>query len=222
MPAKVGEKSFITTWLLSLFLGGLGVDRFYLGKVGTGILKLLTFGGLGVWYLIDLIMVITNATRDKDGDKLEGYEKNKVLAIVVTLVILVLGIGASAMNSSKTNTINTQSSVTPEASQEQKQEVMKIDVKTLGDAFDANQVAAEKEWSGKLVEFAAEITNINEGRLSFAGDITSDEYSMTQISCELKDEDQALNVKNGQTITVQGVVGEQTIGVISLGDCTVL
>src|SRR3954447_11954761 len=49
-PQQVA-KSFLVTWLLSLLLGVWGIDRFYLGKVGTGILKLLTFGGLGIWAL---------------------------------------------------------------------------------------------------------------------------------------------------------------------------
>ena len=42
---------------MSIFFGSLGVDRFIMGKVGTGILKLITFGGLGVWWLIDLILI---------------------------------------------------------------------------------------------------------------------------------------------------------------------
>ncbi|MGO4493354.1 TM2 domain-containing protein, partial [Arthrobacter sp. 2YAF22_2] len=51
-----GQKSFLTTWLLALLLGALGADRFYLGKVGTGILKLVTLGGFGIWALIDIIL----------------------------------------------------------------------------------------------------------------------------------------------------------------------
>ena len=54
--------------LLSLFLGGLGVDRFYLGYTGLGILKLLTLGGLGVWALIDLVRIITGNLKPKDGN----------------------------------------------------------------------------------------------------------------------------------------------------------
>lgn len=108
MPAKVGEKNFITAWILSLVVGWLGVDRFYLGKVGTGILKLLTLGGFGVWYIIDLIMIITNATRDKDGDKLDGYEKNKTVAIAVTVVVffffVIMGVNGSKSNNHETNT----------------------------------------------------------------------------------------------------------------------
>lgn len=54
--------------ILSLFLGGLGVDRFYLGYTGLGIVKLLTLGGLGVWALIDLIRIITGNLKPKDGN----------------------------------------------------------------------------------------------------------------------------------------------------------
>lgn len=54
--------------ILSLFLGGLGIDRFYLGYIGTGILKLITFGGLGVWALIDLIRIIVGSLKPKDGE----------------------------------------------------------------------------------------------------------------------------------------------------------
>lgn len=67
IPAGVSPKSWIATLLLSIFLGEFGIDRFYLGKVGTGILKLITLGGLGIWWLVDLIFVIAGAMKDKQG-----------------------------------------------------------------------------------------------------------------------------------------------------------
>lgn len=87
------RKSYVVTWLLSLFLGVLGIDRFYLGKVGTGILKLITGGGLGIWAVIDLVLVLVNAQHDRFGQPLEGYEENKVLSWVVTIIVWVLGLG---------------------------------------------------------------------------------------------------------------------------------
>ncbi|HWM17789.1 MAG TPA: TM2 domain-containing protein [Microbacterium sp.] len=60
-------KSWLATLLLAIFLGELGIDRFYLGKVGTGILKLITFGGFGIWWLIDIILTIAGVATDKQG-----------------------------------------------------------------------------------------------------------------------------------------------------------
>ena len=86
-------KSFVVTWILAFLLGTLGIDRFYLGKIGTGILKLITFGGLGLWTLIDLIITLVGARRDKAGQPLAGYDQYKVLAWIVTIVLVVLGAG---------------------------------------------------------------------------------------------------------------------------------
>jgi TM2 domain-containing membrane protein YozV len=60
-------KSWMTALLLSWLLGAFGADRFYLGYTGLGIAKLLTFGGCGLWALIDLIMIIMNKMPDAEG-----------------------------------------------------------------------------------------------------------------------------------------------------------
>ncbi|WP_214327414.1 TM2 domain-containing protein [Nonomuraea sediminis] len=66
----MGSKSWLAAVLLCFFLGALGVHRFYVGKVGTGILQLITLGGLGVWVLIDFIMILIGKFTDKQGQPL--------------------------------------------------------------------------------------------------------------------------------------------------------
>ena len=61
------EKNFVAALLLCLLLGFVGVHRFYVGKIGTGILQLITFGGLGIWALIDLVMIAIGKFTDKSG-----------------------------------------------------------------------------------------------------------------------------------------------------------
>ena len=61
------EKSFVATLILCFLLGGLGVHRFYVGKTGTGILMLLTLGGLGIWQLVDLIVIAVQNFKDNKG-----------------------------------------------------------------------------------------------------------------------------------------------------------
>ena len=67
VPGLFSEKEWLVALLLSLVLGYLGVDRFYLGHVGLGILKLITLGGLGIWYVVDLILIATGGMRDSNG-----------------------------------------------------------------------------------------------------------------------------------------------------------
>ena len=64
------NKSKSTTLIISILLGELGIDRFYLGYTGLGILKLITFGGAGIWWIIDIIMIITGKMKEAQGNEL--------------------------------------------------------------------------------------------------------------------------------------------------------
>lgn len=67
IPGVFSSKSYVTALLLSFFFGVFGVDRFYLGHVGVGLGKLFTFGGLGIWALIDFILIATKNIKDNQG-----------------------------------------------------------------------------------------------------------------------------------------------------------
>ena len=67
VPGLFSDKEWLTTVLLSFFVGWFGIDRFYLGYVGLGVLKLISFGGFGIWYIIDLILLVTGRMTDSKG-----------------------------------------------------------------------------------------------------------------------------------------------------------
>lgn len=94
------QRHFLAVFFLSFMWGMFGVDRMYLGKWGTGILKLVTFGGFGLWVVVDLLLIMSGAMRDKWGRPMLQFAEYKafaywtvlIFAVVLGIVVLVNGI----------------------------------------------------------------------------------------------------------------------------------
>jgi hypothetical protein len=73
MPQMVMEppKSWLATLLLCIFLGPLGIHRFYSGHIAIGLFQFFTWGGFGIWWLIDLILILTGSYTDRYGRPLQ-------------------------------------------------------------------------------------------------------------------------------------------------------
>lgn len=95
-PTAPRQRHYLAVFFLGFMWGTFGVDRFYLGKIGTGILKLLTFGGFGLWVLIDMVIIMTGAMRDKQGRPMLQFEEYKKFSYHVVLWFAVI-LGAAIL-----------------------------------------------------------------------------------------------------------------------------
>jgi TM2 domain-containing membrane protein YozV len=89
-PVVDKRRHFLAVFFLSFMWGFFGVDRFYLGKYWTGLLKLLTFGGFGLWAVIDLTMVMSGSMRDKQGNEMLEYARYKKFANIYALIFILV------------------------------------------------------------------------------------------------------------------------------------
>ena len=92
-PVRQPEKSWKLALFLSAFLGMLAIDRFYLGKIGTGILKLLTVGGFGIWWLVDFILLAWYDVRDGQGNPLDSEESQTKWRVAGSATVIFVAAG---------------------------------------------------------------------------------------------------------------------------------
>ena len=69
----MSDKRILPAAILCFFFGIFGAHRFYVGKIGSGVFQIFTFGGLGIWALCDFILLVLGAFTDKQGSKITQW-----------------------------------------------------------------------------------------------------------------------------------------------------
>jgi hypothetical protein len=156
-------------------------------------------------------------------DRRKWYERKRVILPLGALVLLMIGgflLGGDPTPESGFTAGATAKASAPAASKAPAApKVTVVKAAAFADEFDANQVAAEAKYKGKIVRTTAKISNINDGRVAL--DPGQAELSLTQLSCTDVPDDVVLKLKKGATVTITGKVTGQMIGVITFEDCTV-
>lgn len=169
---------------------------------------------------------ISSSTKKCPGcgkDQRNWFMRHKILTIIIILVVI--GIAGAGNSSPENSTSNDNSSATKQAEEQTTYE--EINTTVFIEDFDNNQLAAEKKYKDKGVQLSARIKNISEDIigtpfLSLEPSNADDYYMGTTIQCMFENEDALLNVSNGQTVTVKGMVSEQSLGIIGIKDCQII
>lgn len=207
------KKKWLTAFILSLLLGGIGVDRFYLGKAGTGILKLITFGGLGLWYLIDLILI---ATRNMSGvEWVDDGKNDKRNALIIFGVVVVLGLIMTVTAPSTENTSSNNSENAQQANRTQQQT-------TNNNPAPVEEKSPQEKMFESIIELTDSKQAFDTG-LYTKGDIPEGEYAFISFDGSGKyysEEDSAGNIIDNENfdsfgyVYVHGAGNVETQGVL--------
>jgi TM2 domain-containing membrane protein YozV len=94
------RSNFYPTFILALFLGSFGVHRFYTGKIKSGILQLITFGGCGVWWLVDMVLLLLGKFKDKNNQAMPNVNPKLTWPIFVGLIVIGIAGGIAGSGTS--------------------------------------------------------------------------------------------------------------------------
>ena len=203
----------LTVWM-SFFLGWLGVDRFIMGKIGTGILKLITFGGFGIWYLIDLILIMSSYKFKNVEWK---FPKNKTVHIVtIAFLVIVIAAFSGSDTTTTTSSTNSQNEITP----------IEVSIDELYSSFsdysDLSEIQKEELYNTKYKDKIIK-TSIRADKIDRA--LLSSQYVVIQksglISCTAKaffpssERNILLNANLGDTIVFTGKLVNYDFGFAS-------
>ena len=227
-------KSKLVTFLLCTFLGNLGIHRFYLGKVGTGLLYMFTFGFWGVGTFIDTIKIASNTLKDKSGMDLNDDVSSAVVWLVVGLYIFffVLGLGSGIFSVSEkvvnevppvpvvdTNTKNNVEQSVPKVVEEIEEEKVEVEevvnsykpvtVKSLYKELNENALRAEKTYQDSYVEVTGYLSSIDSDGAYFSIVGTREMFDFEFVRCNIDSDkviDKLINFNESDSITVYGQI----------------
>lgn len=221
------QKSKLVTLLLCTFLGGFGVHRFYLGKIGTGILYLFTFGLFGIGVFVDLINIARNGMKDKNGRELKEDVPYFFAWIIIAAIIVIFIFGAvngtdnngdttsdTNITSGETATdTNAASGKTENKTQDNTKEVnieyLDVTVDELAAELRDNALRAEQNYNNKYVAVRGKLSNIDSSGKYISIEELYNEFSFDRIQCYIKNPEQkeiVVNLNNGDYITVYGKI----------------
>lgn len=205
----------LTAWL-SLFFGWLGVDRFMMGQVGIGIVKLITLGGLGVWWIIDLIMILSSHNfKNIKWD----FPKNKTVNIIIITVILVIFFALIVMDSDQEGEPEQKAKAMQKGQQVNEVKPAAVEQKTsvVSTSFEDFQILCdseatslqkqdlfEKKFKGNYVEWTGKVSYVSEKGSSYTLQVKHCPYTFTSdivIVMNNNQKDKLLGFTEGDTVT---------------------
>ncbi|MDR2584354.1 MAG: NINE protein [Fibromonadaceae bacterium] len=203
--AEQSKSSWKVLFYLSMIIGYFGADRFYVGKIGTGILKLITIGGFGIWWIIDIIIIASGKFTDASGKFVEkqGEKVIKHFGIGIGIIIVLAAFGQVVSKDSQSSLTVSDNGTVSRPAKNTKVPVAELSASQLFSEYEDNEVAADNAYKGKWIKVSGTVESI-------AKDILDDPYVLFNtgdlfgVQVYFDDASQLGSIKKGQRLTIVG------------------